>query len=517
MPRPRTKIVAFLCAALVSVALTASAAITLPSVIGDHMVLQQGIKAPIWGKAGPGETISVEIGKCKKKTVADDEGRWIVDLRKMKAGGPLQMTIRGQSDTITINDVLVGEVWVCSGQSNMQWTVSNSSNAEQEIAEANYPNIRLFYVERKTSGIPLEDCNAAWVACTPETIPGFTALGYYFGREIHKELGVPVGLVHTSWGGTPAEAWTSRPSLEAVPELKPILDRWDGIIKAYPKAKEAHDKAMEEWRKAAEKAKAEGKPVPDRPSGPAGPDSPHRPANLFNGMIAPLLPYAIQGAIWYQGESNASRAYQYRTLFAAMIEDWRQAWQQGPFGFYFVQLANFTDRLPDPGDSDWAELREAQTMALSLKNTGMAVIIDIGEAKNIHPKNKQDVGKRLALAALAKSYRKRIPYSGPMFETMKVKGDKIELKFDNADGGLVAKGGGSLKGFAIAGADKEFVWADAAIDGKEVIVSSDKVAEPVAVRYAWANNPECNLYNGAGLPASPFRTDDWTGVTANNR
>jgi len=481
------------------------------------MLVQQDMRIPIWGRAAPGETVTVKLGDDTDRAVADKSGRWTASLPKRKAGGPLEMTISGKDDTLTISDILVGEVWVCSGQSNMQWTVSNSNNPENETKAANYPEIRLFSVERVVAKEPREDCKGAWSVCSPETIPNFTAVGYYFGRELHTTLGVPVGLIHASWGGTPAGSWTTRPTLEADRDFTPILDRWAALEKNYPAAKKAHDEAMAKWRAAAEKAKAEGKPEPGKPRAPIHPMHAHRPAGLYNAMIAPLIPYAIQGAIWYQGESNASCAYQYRTLFPAMIQDWRHEWGQGAFPFLFVQLANFTDVLPDPAPSDWAELREAQLMTLDLRNTGMAVIIDIGEAKDIHPRNKQDVGKRLALNALAKTYGKRIPYSGPMFKSMRVKGDTAVLRFDHTDDGLVAKGGGPLKGFAVAGKDRQFVWAHAVIDGKKVIVSAEGVEKPVAVRYAWANNPICNLFNGAGLPASPFRTDDWPGVTVDKR
>ncbi len=486
-------------------------AVSVPNIIGDHMVLQEGKTVPIWGKASPGEAVSVTFNGKTVKATADAQGKWMAKLGKLKTGGPFEMTIAGKDNTLKLTDILVGEVWVGSGQSNMQWCVKDSKNAQEEIAAAKYPDIRLFYVERTVAGEPQDNCNGKWEACTPESVPGFSAVLYFFGRDLHAALKCPVGLIHTSWGGTPAESWTSRATLEADPDLKPMVDDSDKLLAEYPKAKAAYDIAMADWQKAADKAKADGQPEPKKPDAPRGPDHPWRPSGLFNAMIAPLIPYAIEGSIWYQGESNAGRAYQYRKLFPAMIEDWRKAWGEGPFSFYFVQLANFTDVLPEPAESDWAELREAQTMTLKLKNTGMAVIIDIGEAKDIHPKNKQDVGKRLALNALAKDYKKNVVFSGPMYKSMKIKGGKIEIGFTSADG-LVAKGG-ALKGFAIAGSDKKFVWANAEIKGNKVVVSSDQVAKPVAVRYAWANNPECNLYNGAGLPASPFRTDDWPGVT----
>ncbi len=497
--------------------LSAMATVSVPSIIGDHMVLQQGKPLPIWGKAAPGESVTVTFAGKSAKATADAKGLWKVSLPKMKTAGPLEMTITGKDNALAIKDVLIGEVWIGSGQSNMQFCVKDSMNGKDEVAAANYPNIRLFDVKRTVATTPQDNCEGEWKVCTPESVPAFSAVLYFFGRDLHKELKLPVGLIHTSWGGTPAESWTSRPTLVGNPDLKVIADRWDENIANYPKAKAAFDTAMEDWKKAAEEAKAAGKEEPKKPGAPQGADSPWLASGLYNAMIAPLVPYAIQGAVWYQGESNAGRAYQYRTLFPAMIEDWRKAWGNDNFSFYFVQLANFTDTKPEPGPSDWAELREAQTMTLKLKKTGMALAIDIGDAKDIHPKNKQEVGRRLALNALAKDYGKDVDYSGPMYKSMSVKGSEVLIKFSDTDDGLVAKGGEPLKGFAIAGADKKFVWADAKIKGNKVVVSSAQVAKPVAVRYAWAHNPVCNLYNGAGLPASPFRTDTWPGETVNNK
>lgn len=502
---------------VVAVSWGAWAAPQLHALFSDNMVLQQGRRIPVWGTASPGEEIRVQVGSRSGRTVADAAGAWMVKLGSLKAGGPFEMRVTGADGAVTVSNVMVGDVWICSGQSNMAWTVANSDNPEAEIANANHPGIRLFTVPRTVSDTPRSDVEGSWEVCAPETISGFSAVAYFFGRELHQTLGVPIGLINTSWGGTPSEAWTTRGRLEETPDAAPLLARWDQLLADYPKAMEAHAKRIEEWKKAAEQAKAEGKEAPRQPNAPLGPDSPHRPANLYNGMIAPLIPYAIQGAIWYQGESNAGRAYQYRSIFPAMIEDWRDAWGQGDFSFLFVQLANFKERKTEPAPSDWAELREAQTMTLSLRNTGMAVIIDIGEADDIHPRNKQDVGKRLALAALAKAHGKRVAYSGPIYSGMWIRPGKIVLRFDHKDGGLVAQGGEFLKGFEIAGADGEFVWADAEIRGGTVVVRADGVERPVAVRYAWADNPECNLYNGAGLPASPFRTDSWPGITAGNR
>jgi sialate O-acetylesterase len=492
--------------------------IKLPAIISDNMVIQRGKKAKIWGRGDPGEQVMVGVSwhSMEWSVVTNGNGDWSFEMSPPKTTGPHEMTLSGKN-TITIKNILVGEVWVCSGQSNMQMSVRSSANAEQEIAQADYPNIRLFSVERKVADRPQRDCSGIWSLCSPETVPGFSAVAYFFGRELYKELDVPVGLIHTSWGGTPAEAWTRRDVLESEPDCAPILQRFDEAMAKYPEAKEKYDESLIGWKEAVEKAKAEGKKPPRRPNAPFGPGNPHSPAGLYNAMIAPLIPFGIQGAIWYQGESNAGRAYQYRTLFPAMITNWRKDWKQGDFPFLFVQLANFMAVDTEPVDSAWAELREAQLMTLALPNTGMAVIIDIGEADDIHPKNKQDVGKRLALWALAKTYGKDLVYSGPIYKSMRTEGNKIVLEFEHVGGGLVAVGGESLKGFAVAGADRKFVWADAAIEGNTVVVSNDEVSEPVAVRYGWANNPVCNLYNKEGLPATPFRTDYWPGITADKK
>lgn len=499
-------------------AVSAVADVRLARIFSDHAVLQQRRPVPVWGTAQPGEKVIVEFRRQKVSTVANDNGEWRVTLKPMPAGGPFQMTVRG-NNTVVLNDVLVGEVWICSGQSNMEWPVAWSNNAEQEIAQANYPHIRLFMVPKAVSDRPLKDLNGgAWHACSPETVRNFSAVGYFFARELHRALKVPVGVIQSAWGGTPAESWTSKPTLMANPSLRYLLENWRRAEANYPQAMENYQKQLAEWEEAAAQARAEGKPEPKKPDPPQDPrTNPWKPSGLFNAMIAPIVPYAIQGAIWYQGESNAGRAYEYRTLFPAMIQDWREAWAQDDFPFLFVQLANFMAVKPEPGESAWAELREAQTMTLSLPKTGMAVAIDIGDANDIHPRNKQDVGKRLALNALAIAYGKKVVYSGPIYERMKREGNAIRLYFTHVDGGLMTPNGEPLKGFAIAGADRKFVWAEARIEGDTVLVSSPQVPEPVAVRYAWADNPVCNLYNRAGLPASPFRTDDWPGVTQGRR
>ncbi len=486
------------------------AEVRLPKVFGHNMVLQAHARVPVWGWADPGEEVHVLVGNQLKKTQAGDDGRWRVDLDPLEYG-PVRFVVEG-SNRIELNNVLVGEVWVCSGQSNMEWPVVRAMNAEKEIAAANYPEIRLFKVAKVVAPKPLEDTEGHWAICTPESVRNFSAVGYFFARELHQRLGVPIGMIQSAWGGTPAEAWTSRQALAADPQLQPILKRWDAILANYDQAFRRYQQALKQWQARARAARQAGKPVPRRPRPPRGPNHPHRPAGLYNGMIKPIVPFAIKGVIWYQGESNASRAYQYRTLFRTMIRDWRRTWAQGDFPFLFVQLANFRARKPEPGESDWAELREAQLLALGEPNTGMAVAIDIGEANDIHPRNKQEVGRRLALAALAIAYGKDVVYSGPIFKRAELEGNKIRLYFDHVDGGLIAKGD-ELRGFAIAGEDRRFVWAKARIEGDTVVVWSEEVEKPVAVRYGWADNPDCNLYNKAGLPASPFRTDDWPGIT----
>jgi sialate O-acetylesterase len=495
-----------------------SADVRLPSVIGDNMVLQEGVEVPIWGWADPGEKIVVKFGNNSAacESIADLNGKWSVKIEPGKAGGPYDMTIEGKN-TVSLKNILVGEVWICSGQSNMEFPLNRAVNAGQEVNQADFPEIRLFTVGKKVSYEPMKNCKGQWMQCNPKTAKDFSAVAYFFGRELHKQLNVPVGLINASWGGTPAESWMSKEYLEDDANFVPILKRYEETSANYPELYKKYLEARDRYRRHAEEMKAQGKALPQEPQSPIGPNHPYSPTGLYNGMIMPIAPYGIRGAIWYQGESNAGRAYQYRTLFPAMIKNWRQTWDRGDFPFLYVQLANWRATRSEPVASDWAELREAQLMTLSTPNTGMAVIIDIGEANDIHPTNKQDVGKRLALWALAKTYGKQLEYSGPLYQLMEVKGNQAILHFEHTAGGLVAKDGEQLKGFAIAGADKKFVWADAKIEGNKVIVSSDKVAEPVAVRYAWADNPVCNLYNKAGLPASPFRTDDWPGLTDKNR
>lgn len=628
----------------------------LPGLFSDHMVMQQGREVPVWGWADPGERIKVDLGGTIRSVVAGNDQRWKVALPAMPAGGPFLLTIEGKK-TVSIKDLMVGEVWVLSGQSNMTLALSGAAHADSEIPAANYPLIRLFTVPQKSSLQPQNNVTAHWKICTPETAKEFSAVAYFFGRELYKELGIPIGLIHSSWPGTAAEDWSSAESLRGDPELEPILQRWaaasqeskrlathpasfnlefddfellkpsdssaeplpfsnfdegnagnslnglwtydwqaapntvfeltrpgyDGSgyaarlsgqidaadasllksslspngaaasLAAYagvrfryrgqgwfrfrsmqPSIYDFDDytskvfTAAPTWQSAIVwfkdlKQAGWGVPesfTPDPLSGFAvevlrapGFVTP-APSGLFNGMIAPLIPFSIRGAAWYQGEGNAPRAYQYRRLLPALIRGWRQSWGEGDFPFLIVQLPNYGSPDSDPSDSAWAELREAQLMALQLPDTGLAVTIDLGEANNVHPPRKQEVGRRLALWALGTTYRKDLVYSGPVYETMQTEGHRIRIRFRHVGHGLQAQGG-NLRGFAIAGADKKFIWGDAQIDRDSVLVSSPEVGAPIAVRYGWAGNPDCSLYNKDGLPASPFRTDDWPASTIN--
>ncbi len=635
--------------------------VLLPALFSDHMVLQRQAPVPIWGTADANGELLIQFRDQVKLVRVDINGRWRIDLDPEQAGGPDDLLVVG-GDTIRITDVMVGEVWIASGQSNMEWPVSRVTNAEEEISLANHPGIRLFTVPKKVSFVPLNQVESdGWHLCTPQTIRDFSAVAYFFGREIHLSQNIPVGLINTSWGGTPAEAWMSKSALVDYPHYLEMIGEgemastdpeslqvfYERLTTAYEKGMQdwlnfviEHDEGMNEqpwyntdydaddWREIdvpgiwedAEIGNYDGiiwfrkeievpaswrmdsltlelGPIDDNddtyingelvgstqsyntdrvytlpgelfhsgkniivirvldntgnggfwgkpdqmklvsgkgdilplsgkwtykhgvdpelvPNKGTMPRRPHYlPIVLYNSMIHPLLPYAISGAIWYQGESNAGAAYEYRSLFPAMIRNWRDAWSQGDFPFYYVQLANYRAIKEMPAESDWAELREAQMMTLSLENTGMAVIIDIGEADDIHPRNKQDVGMRLALNARHYLFGENIVYSGPTYKSHVIENSKILIYFDHTGSGLMKKGETGLTGFAIAGADRKFFWADARIDGETVVVSSESVTAPIAVRYAWADNPICNLYNQEGLPASPFRTDTWPGIT----
>ncbi len=490
--------------------------VQLHSLFTDGMVLQRDAEVPVWGWADDGEKVVVEIQNQRKSTETED-GKWKVSFQNLREGGPYKLTVQGEN-TVTVSNVMVGEVWVCSGQSNMDWPVAAANNANAEIANAAYPNIRFFKVPRTSTGEPQKTVDANWEVCSPESVGNKSAVGYYFGRTLQQNLDIPIGLIMSAWGGTPAESWTSDVTLRSHPELHMLVERQEQDLQRYKEEVQEYRREFNEWMENAQAAQLAGENIPSPPRMPS--DSRirgWRTSGLYNGMIAPLIPYQIRGAIWYQGESNASRAYQYREIFSTMIQDWRKNWNIGNFSFYWVQLANFN--AGGNAEGAWPELREAQNMALELPNTGTAVTIDIGNPNDIHPRNKQEVGRRLALNALARDYGIELNYSGPMYKSMSTKGQSIRIHFDHVDGGLMfAASDAKLQGFTIAGEDQQFVEAEAQIEGNTVVVSCPEISEPVAMRYAWKDNPEeANLYNHAGLPASPFRTDDWPGITVDNR
>ena len=501
-----------------AVATRASAEVRLAAPFTDHMVLQRDITVPVWGTAAAGETVTVEFAGQSKSATADAAGKWLVKLDPLPAiAEPRELVVRGNGKSEIENckcaDVLVGEVWLASGQSNMDFSLSKKvkyfagvANEEQEIAAANYPLIRMFTGEAAKAYTPQARVGGDWKVCTPENAPAFSAVGYFFARDLQREIKMPVGIVTLAFGASTAEAWIQREVLAADPQLKPLLDRFDAAVQKFhtnpPPVIAAPRSEDVSATNAAPKGRKRGggsrDPVQDQ----------HNATVLFNSMINPVIPYAIRGAIWYQGESivdaNKGGIALYPRVQAALIRDWRALWGEGDFPFYIVQLAG------QEAASNSPLVREAQATVLALPNTGMAVASDIGEAKNVHPKNKQDVGDRLARIALANVYGHKIEFSGPQFAAMKIAGGEARLQFTHLGGGLVAKGGAALGGFVIAGADKKFVPAAARIDGDTIVVSSAEVAAPVAVRYAWVNFPQdANLANAAGLPAPQFRTDAW--------
>lgn len=505
MPRTARSILAVVAVlSIVIICSPALANVSLPHILGSNMVLQRDIALPVWGWAAPGEEVTVAIADQKLTAKADDAGRWQVKLAALKATDkPLAMTVAGKN-TIQLENILVGEVWVCSGQSNMQMAVGGVLDAENVIAAADCPTIRLFTAPRIVSPRPTSDIVADWQACTPQTVKGFSAVGYFFARNIQKELNVPIGLISTNWGGTRIEPWTPAPAFAEVPALKDIAAQVQDVNQEQNKGLAPLVPAFEAWAKAARAAEAKGQPVPPLPPLPGNSLSDNtRPTTLYNGMVSALVPYGIRGAIWYQGESNMKEGMLYFEKMKALIGGWRKAWDQGEFPFYYVQLAPYRygpDAFALPG------IWEAQVAALSIPNTGMAVINDIGTISDIHPKNKQDVGKRLALWALARTYGKGgIVYSGPLYKSMKIEGDKIRVAFDYVGSGLASRDGEALTWFQVAGSDGKFADAKATIDGQAVVVSSGEVKEPVAVRFAWNQTAEPNLMNKEGLPASAFQ------------
>ncbi len=497
----------------------ANAKVKLPRIFSSHMVLQRNMPLPVWGWASPGENVTVTLAGNTATTTANSRGHWQVKLPALKAGGPYAMTVKG-ANTIKLVDILVGEVWLCSGQSNMEFGMQKLTNAKEEIAAANYPKIRIFEVKKVTSGLPSDHFLATtqwyekWRLCTPKNIAqgsweGFSAVGYFFGRYLYKKLNVPVGLIDSSWGGTRIEPWTPPQGFASVPKLNSFVTLIKMANKLYCKQLQPSLDKLQNWINAAHRNCAAGKAVPALSF--ALPNHPlngrQKPTGLYNAMIKPMVPFAIRGAIWYQGESNRGDGMMYYYKMQALINGWRKIWNEGDFPFYYVQLAPFRYR----GSSTMLpEIWEAQTAALSIPNTGMAITVDIGNIRNIHPTDKQDVGKRLALWALAKTYGySNIVYSGPLYKSMKIEGNKIRIYFKYTGSGLTTKDGQAPNWFTIAGQDKQFHPAKAVIEGNTVVVSSPDVPHPVAVRYAWSQIAQPNLMNKEKLPASPFRTDKW--------
>lgn len=503
---------------------SARADVVPASLFTDHMVLQQGMSVPVWGMASPGEKVTVTLGAQSQSATAGADGKWMVRLAELKAGGPLELKIAG-TNALTIKDVLVGEVWLCSGQSNMDFTVARTQkyyfagalNEAEEVAAANYPTVRMFKGDPQKKFEPQISAPGEWKVCNPENVREMSAIGYFFARDLQKQLNVPVGIVCQSFGASCAEAWISREALTAEPKIKPLLDSFDEKVRTYAvelrRQPRTSAPAVVEVPAAAAAGAATTGPAsrPRRQPNRDPVQDQHNATVMYNGMIAPVIPFAMRGVLWYQGESivgGAEGVKLYPLVQNALIQDWRQRWGQGEFPFYIVQLAAHKAPATQPvQNSSIANVREAQQTVLALPNTGMAVTIDVGDAKDVHPKNKQAVGDRLMRIAMAKTYGRAMEYSGPMYESMQVNGNAIRVKFTHTEGGLVAKDG-ALKQFMVAGKDGKFIWADAKIDGDSVVVSSPEVSEPAAVRYAWADNPVgCNLYNGAGLPAAPFGTD----------
>jgi sialate O-acetylesterase len=556
----KTKTTPVLIAVLLLLAgvLPAHSAITLPTLIGDQMVLQRDTPAPIWGRADAGEEVTVTFDGQKKSTVADAQGAWAVKLDPMPASAaPRELAISGKDASTKVADVLVGDVWVASGQSNMAFTLAAAHNGKEALAKADDPQLRFFMVPQKTAAEPQSDCPGKWDPATPQSAKNFSAVAYFFSQVIRNEEKVPVGVLQAAWGGTDIETWISLAGLKKNPPLTTPLGRWDQAMLEYEKAKANpqlaadYEVELKKWQaEVAPKYNAElkqwntdkdsGKPVgprpqPERPE-PVNPDPmaipgpgrrPSTPTVNFNGMVAPLTPFAIRGVIWYQGENNRSRGIEYRALFRRLIEDWRDQWKPvgcGDLPFLFVQLPCFDKDKTPVAEGGLPLLREAQSMALQLPRTGMAVTIDVGDPNDVHPANKIDVGRRLALAARKLVYAEKVVGSSPLFQSLEIKGSQARLRFTETGSGLTIgeapwRPAGveplptdKLLGFYIAGSDKVWHEADATIDGDSVVGSCPAVPEPAAVRYAWANSPRCNLYNKEGLPASPFRSDDWPDV-----
>ncbi len=501
--------------------------VRLADIFGHHMTLQRERVVPVWGRATPGETVHLRFAGQTRETAADALGRWRVDLDAMPASGEgRELVVTGQN-TITLTNVVVGEVWLCSGQSNMLWPLRQAEGGPEARDAADYPMIRLLKIPIRASETPMEDVDAAWTPCAPATADSFSAVGFFFGRKLFEELNVPIGLIGSSWGGTKIGTWMPPAGFEAVPELAPVAAPMATWNPARPEGRAAYEAALDatrKWLPLAEEAIRHGAYPPPRPSLPVPLPVKNELTVAYNGMIHPLVPFALRGAIWYQGEADQGLFWEYVRRKQALVQSWRDVFENPELPFYFVQLANYLAASGNPGASGgFAKIREAQRRCLGIPNTGMAVAIDIGEGGNLHPVNKLDVGLRLAYWALARDYGRDIVYSGPLYRSHDIVEGGIRVFFNHTGLGLMAgrKEGlaptvatpeAKLARFAVAGKDKVWRWAEAVIEptGDSVLVSTPDVPAPVAVRYAFAANPEgCNLYNKEGLPASPFRTDDW--------
>jgi sialate O-acetylesterase len=491
----------------VTCGLTCRADVTLPALFGDNMVLQHDVRINVWGTADPQETVTVQLGPDSAQTAAAKDGTWAVNLDPLPSGGPYDLTVSGKN-SIAIHNVAMGEVWVCAGESNMEYKVPAAKDADKEMADSDLPMLRLFVVKHAAVESPQTDVNGAWVVCNPDTVRDFPAIPFFFARELNRGMRMPFGLIESAWGPSRAASWTPRPTLEKDPVLRTVLDQFSKAVDQYPAALTDYQTKLSAWQTDATAAKAVGSAPPPRPVRPLDPTGAREPASLYNGMIAPLTRYPIRGVLWAQGESDTGDPALYARLFPAMIASWRAAWDEGTFPFLYTQLSGFLGPHAQPEPSNWAELREAQARTLATPKTGMAVTIDTEEPHELHPADKQDAAHRLVLLAEADVYGGAdVDASGPVFAGMDIADGKAVVTFDHADGGLASKGGAAVKGFQIAGADGRFAWADAAIHGNTVIVQSKDVPTPVAVRYAWADYPDCDLTNQAGLPAVPFRTD----------
>jgi sialate O-acetylesterase len=519
----RFRFVFFLLLSIVVASSSLQADVRLPSIFSDHMVLQQNAKIPVWGWADAAEQITVSLGNQTVEAKAGTDGLWRVDLAPLKASTtPLTLTVTGKN-SVKIGDVLIGEVWLFSGQSNMEFPTKAVLNHQQEVTAAQYPQIRLFISPRSPKDEPVKDVAGAWAPCTPQSVAEFTGVGYFTGRELYQKLQVPVGLIEASYSGSVIEAWMSHDMLQSDPDFKPSQDRWLKVLANYPKAKAAYDAQLPEltqkWEEAVAQAKADHKPPPSAPQPPDGPGSRHEPSALYNGQLFPLAPYALQGFVWYQGEGNATAAFLYRKELAALIKGWRALWGEGDAAFIVVQLPSAQPIADVTKSANWAEIRDSQATALSLPKTGLVVTIDLGDPlhhEQIHPNNKQEVGRRVGLVAEKLVYGIDVIDSGPIFKTATVSGNSITIAFDSAMG-LKTKEGAPLGGFEIAGDDKKYILALATITGDSVVVHADAVPNPKTVRYDWSDFPDGNLFNGANLPARPFRTDDFPLKTVNGR